>query len=255
MNSLTDLEPQLANMHAFWLGYGREFHEDGEIAAYRSGVHDPALNGVLTVAEGWLEDDTIERARDRMAGVPWIWWVGSDSARGLASRLAEHGARRIAQVPIMSIELDKVARLSAPSRLEIGEITKQDGLDDWVPCWAPSMGVAADQVHALAQLEQHRLATAGTSMVRFTGRIDGEIVGSAALVDVHGVAGIYIVTCAERHRRRGIGAAMTAAALQAGRERGLRFGTLQATEAGLPVYERMGFTPVTEFQIFMLPSD
>jgi hypothetical protein len=46
---------------------------------------------------------------------------------------------------------------------------------------------------------------------------------------------------------------MTTAALLAGCERGLRFGTLQATEAGLPVYERMGFTAVAKFQIFTLP--
>jgi GNAT superfamily N-acetyltransferase len=69
----------------------------------------------------------------------------------------------------------------------------------------------------------------------------------------HGVAGIYIATCAERRRRQGIGSAMTAAALSPGRERGLRFGTLQASEMGKPVYERMGFTTVAEFQIFALP--
>lgn len=66
------------------------------------------------------------------------------------------------------------------------------------------------------------------------------------------MAGIYAVTTAEPYRRRGIGTAITAAALRAGRDRGLRIGTLQATELGLPVYDRMGFEALGQYELFQL---
>jgi ribosomal protein S18 acetylase RimI-like enzyme len=68
------------------------------------------------------------------------------------------------------------------------------------------------------------------------------------------VAGIYNVTTPPAYRRRGIGTALTAAALLAGRDRALRTGILQATAEGEPVYRRMGFTTVGEYRLMKLPA-
>lgn len=46
------------------------------------------------------------------------------------------------------------------------------------------------------------------------------------------------------------GTALTVAALEAGRERGLSVGTLQASPSGFPVYERMGFRTVAAYELF-----
>lgn len=54
--------------------------------------------------------------------------------------------------------------------------------------------------------------------------------------------------------RDGTSTALTSAALRAGRERGLRVGTLQASELGESVYRRMGFATVAEYQLFQLPT-
>jgi predicted acetyltransferase len=71
---------------------------------------------------------------------------------------------------------------------------------------------------------------------------------------VHGVAGVYVVTTAEEHRRQGIGAVLTEAALRAGQERGLRVGTLQASGLGAGVYRRLGFSTVAEYELFKVPA-
>ena len=47
---------------------------------------------------------------------------------------------------------------------------------------------------------------------------------------------------------------MTEAALRAGRERGRRIGTLQASPTGQSVYLRMGFQVVAEYKIFTPPT-
>ena len=64
-----------------------------------------------------------------------------------------------------------------------------------------------------------------------------------------GAAGIYNVTTVEAARGRGIGAAMTVAAVRHGADLGLDLATLQASTMGRPVYERLGF----EFVCDLLP--
>jgi GNAT superfamily N-acetyltransferase len=54
-------------------------------------------------------------------------------------------------------------------------------------------------------------------------------------------AGIYDVWVAERAQRRGIGAALMAAALERARELGCRVATLNATADGARLYRRLGF--------------
>jgi ribosomal protein S18 acetylase RimI-like enzyme len=74
------------------------------------------------------------------------------------------------------------------------------------------------------------------NITRFAGYHGGRIVATASLFDEQAVAGIFTVATAEGHRRRGFGAAMTAAALHAGRERGLGIATLQSSPQGEPLY-------------------
>ncbi|MFG3203874.1 GNAT family N-acetyltransferase [Streptomyces sp. NPDC048192] len=89
--------------------------------------------------------------------------------------------------------------------------------------------------------------------VRLTGYLEDRPVGTALMFAAHDVAGIYVVTTAEAHRRRGVGSALTSAALHAGRERGLRTGTLQASSLGAGVYRRMGFHVIDEYELFRFP--
>ncbi|MFI5689336.1 GNAT family N-acetyltransferase [Streptomyces sp. NPDC051636] len=60
--------------------------------------------------------------------------------------------------------------------------------------------------------------TDAASIIRIAVRLDGQAVGTAPH-GAHGVAGVYTVSTAETQRCQGIGAVLTAAALQAGRER------------------------------------
>ncbi|MGK5741238.1 GNAT family N-acetyltransferase [Micromonospora sp. URMC 103] len=52
------------------------------------------------------------------------------------------------------------------------------------------------------------------------------------------------------HRRRGVGAAMTRAAVDLARDRGVRTAALTSTAIGEPVYRRLGFQTVGTFRLF-----
>lgn len=93
---------------------------------------------------------------------------------------------------------------------------------------------------------------AGRSIPRFfVGYVGGRLVASSLLYLSEGVAGISFVATVPEARRRGYGAAMTWAALEAGRRAGARVGYLQASAMGRPVYEAMGFREVSRYPIWM----
>ncbi|MDW4549577.1 GNAT family N-acetyltransferase [Defluviimonas sp. D31] len=92
----------------------------------------------------------------------------------------------------------------------------------------------------------------------FVGRCDGVPVATALYAVSTGAgvacAGIYNVCTLASHRGRGLGRAMTAHAMDAGRrEHGCVVAALQASPMGRPVYERMGFREVTRWHMWLPP--
>jgi ribosomal protein S18 acetylase RimI-like enzyme len=72
-------------------------------------------------------------------------------------------------------------------------------------------------------------------------RRGGAIVGHAVVNPWRGVAGIYSMGVAERHRRRGVGRALTIAAARIAAERGCSHAVLNATDEGEQLYRSVGF--------------
>jgi len=239
-----DLDPLLANSRAYWLGWGRE---DADGVLYRSGIGDTQLNGVVRRDSRPFEE-ALADARARLAGVPWQWWVGPESSPDTAELLLGHGAERSHGMPVMAVELDRVRPVESPPDLVVAEAAD---LREWVAAYSPSFGIPEGHLDEVVAAE----AAMPGRITRFEGRLDGRIAGTSALLETDGVAGVYVVTVPEEFRRRGIGSALTAAALSAGRERGHRVGTLQATSAGEPVYERMGFDVLGRYDFYHFPSD
>jgi len=251
----TDLGPLFGNARDFLLGWGRAYRVDGDLALYRSGVSHPQLNGVLRLRHGGL-DDALAEATERLAGLPWLWWVGADSRPGLAEDLQARGATEAGKAAVMAIDLDeaikadRVIKTDGPAEVRVDELTGADDLTEWVRAYRSSFGVTPAQLDEVVRAEESR-PTGG--VVRFACRIEGRTVGTSVLFDGHGVAGVYSVATVEGFRRRGIGARLTLAALRAGRERGLRIGTLLATSTGAAVYRRMGFAQVAGYRLVQLP--
>jgi len=84
------------------------------------------------------------------------------------------------------------------------------------------------------------------------GVLDGNPVSSATVMMVDGVRYVALVATDPDHRRRGYAdAAMRQALANAARVHGETSTVLHATEAGRPVYERMGYETISTHMLFM----
>ncbi|PSJ41009.1 GNAT family N-acetyltransferase [Allosphingosinicella deserti] len=218
---------------------------------YSTGLRHPQLNGVMWMGPGDL-GARIGEARRCFADLPWLWWVGPDSVSGTLDVLIDQGGFRVGVSPVMAIRTDMIAPLPHPQELTIERLPPDADLTAWVRTYVAPMGIADDQIPAMIRAEQARTDPPG-SLVRFAARMDGEIVAVSELLMRDGVAGIYLVATDAAWRRRGLGAAVTAAAVRLGGQLGARIATLQATPAGQHLYRRLGFVTVSEYRIMSFP--
>lgn len=87
----------------------------------------------------------------------------------------------------------------------------------------------------------------------YVGYLDDKPVASSALFVTGRTAGIYNVATLPEARGRGIGEAMTWHCVRRGAAMGCVAATLQATDMGRPVYERMGFRLVSPYRTYQRP--
>lgn len=84
------------------------------------------------------------------------------------------------------------------------------------------------------------------------GQVDGRPVSTASVLMVDGVRYVALVATEPGQQRRGYAeAAMRRALEEAAQAHGERLTVLHATEAGRPVYARMGYAPMSTQTIFM----
>jgi GNAT superfamily N-acetyltransferase len=107
----------------------------------------------------------------------------------------------------------------------------------------------------LAWLYDRHDAYAAEGSAWFVAFRDGEPVGTACSFLTGTIGGIYNVATPPAARGRGVGAATTAAAVNHLLVTGARTVVLQASAAGRPVYERLGFATHGRYRRFeVLPS-
>ncbi len=87
----------------------------------------------------------------------------------------------------------------------------------------------------------------------YVGYLDDKPVASSALFVTGRTAGIYNVATLPDVRGRGIGEAMTWHCVRRGAAMGCVAATLQASDMGRPIYERMGFRLVSPYRTYQRP--
>ena len=227
----------------------------------RPEVDEPGVEGLLS----WADDPlarlvvTDDRAYDVLGallpGVRAGMITAFPAAQRCVSLIAGHGSWRITTAGAMlSGDLRDVPAVALPSDLALRPVRRLAGAaPDGVPL-GDAVAAAMDADPGI-EAEPREFADYLRSLPRAIGLLaavdrDGSVRATAGSGTFGTYATVMFVNTDPRWRRRGIGRAMTAAALHAARETGARRACLDASDAGRRIYLRLGFediAPVTRF--------
>ena len=155
-------------------------------------------------------------------------------------------------VPEMVLPREPIRTWPSPADLFVRRVRDLDELREWVRVASIAFDVGD---HRFFDPLASPAALDGSGMIHYIGLIDGRPVATSSLYILNGVAGVHAVGTLPEVRGRGFGAAMTAVALRDGFSQGCHTTALQATPSGFPVYFRMGFRHVFDFEEWVVPAD
>jgi ribosomal protein S18 acetylase RimI-like enzyme len=134
--------------------------------------------------------------------------------------------------------------------LEVRTVADEDTLDQQVQIVAHAFHMSPEVVRNLIPM---RLI--GHPRWRsYVGYSDDQPAATSALLVADKVAGVYWVATMEGFRGRGFAEAMTWHVIREGAAAGCTVATLQASDMGRPIYERMGFRYVAPYKTFARPE-
>lgn len=234
------------------------------LLAYVCDIASPDVNEVVRArfGEGDAADAAIDETIAMFGHRPFLWWLGEhDQPADLADRLVRHGLVFLDDIPGLAMdlaELPPAADALPPPELRIEPVLDPATMDSFHSVLGhgfPEDFVDAATEAEIAASSRRRGAETGYREpngvpTRWLGSVDGRPVTTTRLHTGAGVAGIYAVVTVEDARRRGYGEAITRHALHAARDAGLRIATLQASNAGLGIYERIGFQVCCRYRLY-----
>jgi GNAT superfamily N-acetyltransferase len=160
----------------------------------------------------------------------------------LGERLVRHGFEHAGDEIGMAVDLAALPeRVRAPDALSIERVRDPAGLATWAATLADGFGEGEREASWVAATYATIGLTDDVPWRHHLATLDGRAVATASLFLGAGVAGVYFVLTVPEARRRGIGGAITLAALHEARAMGFHTGVLQSSEMGEPVYRRLGF--------------
>jgi ribosomal protein S18 acetylase RimI-like enzyme len=206
--------------------------------------------GSTVLATRFTPEDADAQIRALLARMALVvrrsWWQILPSAQpaDLGGRLLAAGLDYLPHESRPVMTLDLAAQTVLPGRppgLVIQRVSDNALMSDWTR--ASQLGFEASDANIKPYHDAYSAqGFAEDALIQhFVGYLDGAPVTSATLLLAGGLAGIYDVSTVPDARRRGLGAAITLACVDAAAARGYRHAVLQASEEGEAVYARLGF--------------
>lgn len=179
-------------------------------------------------------------------GLPFVVRIREGVDTAAEGACEAHGLPFSDVVP--GLVMAPIARPPAPiPQLEIRTAAGSDVMQHHRDVVAAAFGFPGGMLERF--MRQSLVDVAGCEF--YVGYLAGTAVASSALMMSDGVAGIYNVGCVPDARKQGLGEAMTWHAVRRGVELGCDIASLQASEMGRPIYERMGFRLVAPYRTFV----
>jgi len=221
-----------------------------ELTLVDSGLPSDTFNVVCAAR---LQPDDVGETVQRVvrhfadAGRPFSWWVApGDEPRDLGERLAGLGLPSPESELAMSADLRAGLPAGRPQGsvpdLRIERVTTPGLLALFARINAENWDPPDTVVEAYYRSTAAAFLGGGSPHRFFVAFLEDHAVAAVEVTLAADVAGVYNLSTRLPYRRRGIGAALLAHALEDARSEGYGTAVLQATEEGAGLYRRLGFT-------------
>jgi GNAT superfamily N-acetyltransferase len=237
---------------------GGQYIEDEQVVWFKTGRRSLGrFNGVLRTVISRAED--LGKVVDPILEVflsqnlPFFWadWkiVG---APGLGDYLTSTGVAfaHYQNMPVMSRPLADLPQVPLPKEVEIVLVKTQIDQLSWLNIFMEGFEEPEPSRPDFQQFLTNSLAESQPVFEHFLARWQGEPCAVSTLLHAKHGAGIYHVTTQPSHRGRGLGKALTLAAMQSAKNAGYAEAVLFATPSGFPIYQQLGFETVSMVDFF-----
>ncbi len=134
---------------------------------------------------------------------------------------------------------------------EIRRVADAAGMEDHIVTAAAGFGMPEEMIRAFVAPDLWQQP--GRAV--YVGYTDGEPVTTGLGVRTGRTIGVYNIATIESARKRGYGVAMTERVAADGAAAGCDVAILQASAMGLPIYERLGYRTVVEYDGYVEPEE
>lgn len=206
-------------------------------------------NCALVSDKAGVRPETLERVKSFFAGQRSEWKIVVPPSVGDDFyEIPRHvPVTRFRRDPEMILLKESADLRPLPSDLEIRQVRDVSERLSWERTAA--LGFQMSDPNFFDRLATPQsLATKG--LTYYLGICAGKPVATSILYESDSIAGIYGVSTVPEFRGRGFGAAMSAFAVREGFQRGCDLSSLQASPIGFPVYLKMGFRHILDYQIW-----
>ncbi len=219
----------------------------GSVFAFVTGLPISLFNGCVVVEE--VDADELDAALGwlRSRDFPHRAFIASELVAGLSGVVREHGLERDPH-PYPGMVLHPIPELPLPSA-DVTVVAVADSQQDEFLQVCAETGLPQRVVQGLYSPS----FVADPDVQLFVALLEGRPVGKSLAIRSATASGVYDVGTLESARRRGVGGALTWAAIRAGREWGRDAVVLQSSQMGLSLYATLGFRTVAPYTTFTAP--
>lgn len=169
----------------------------------------------------------------------------------LAGVLAARGFQPHGAMPAMAVDIARLAATSLPYGDTFERVVRPAAFGEWTDVLAIGYELPRGLSRMLSPEALGADPADGAQIQFFAIRRGGRIVATSMMFIDDGLAGLYCVATLPEARGQGLGAHVTAEPLRRAHALGYRVGVLQSSEAGHPVYRRLGFQDVGAVPLFV----
>jgi len=233
-----------------------EHFEKAGLTRWVSVVPHPWFNGLIANEPPTSESEaalveSIQYFKEKIVETFTFWVDPSLQISDWAPVMSKHGFGFSKDTPGMAMDLNEL-NPSIPSvdGLEIRVVDDNESNKVWARVF--TIGYGLPSAWEPLVFESWVSLGLGLPMRNYISYLNGKPVATSCLFLGGGAAGIYSVSTLPEVRGKGIGAAMTLKPLLDAREMGYRIGTLQSSDMGFKIYQRLGFRHLCQIENFYL---